>query len=126
MPVVPLARGVPFPVVRAGFEAIVLPTLYLFALVLRGEAMTVKDWKSKVAGLGCILCRSMNLGETPANLHHVREGQGMSQRGSDWLCIPLCWEHHQGKTGVHGGQFYQLHKLDELDLLALTIEAMAK
>ena len=87
--------------------------------------MTPKAWKAKVAGLGCIVCRSLGYGETPANLHHVREGQGMSQRASDWLVVPVCKEHHQGKTGIHGGQFYQLWKMDEMDLLALTLEALA-
>lgn len=87
--------------------------------------MNAKEWKSQVASLGCILCRYLDLGETPANLHHVREGQGMSQRAVDWLVIPVCKEHHQGKTGIHGGQFYQVHKLDEMDLLAMTIREMA-
>jgi hypothetical protein len=48
----------------------------------------------------------------------------MSQRASDFLVVPLCREHHQGKTGIHGGQFYQLYKLDELDLLAMTLEVV--
>jgi predicted secreted protein len=86
--------------------------------------MTPKQWKGKVASLGCILCRHLDLGETPANLHHIREGVGMSQRASDWLVVPLYREHHQGKTGVHGAQFYQLWKLDELDLLAMTLAAI--
>ena len=85
--------------------------------------MTVKQWKPKVAALGCILCRHADLGETPANLHHIREGQGMGQRASDWLVIPLCKEHHQGNTGIHGGQFYSIWKLDEFDLLAMTLAA---
>lgn len=49
----------------------------------------------------------------------------MGQRSSDWLVVPLCREHHQGNTGVHGGRMYQLYKLDEMDLLSMTIEAMA-
>lgn len=88
--------------------------------------MTAKTWKSKVAALGCILCRHLDWGETPASLHHVREGQGMSQRASDWLVVGLCKEHHQGKTGIHGGQFYRIWKMDEMDLLALTLEAMQR
>jgi hypothetical protein len=91
-----------------------------------GLEVNVKAWKSRVAGLGCILCRYADLGETPANLHHVREGQGMSQRASDWLVIPLCREHHQGNTGIHGGKFYHHWKMDEMDLLAMTIEAAVK
>lgn len=88
--------------------------------------MTVKEWKSKVAELGCILCRHFGYGETPANLHHVREGQGMGQRASDWLVIPLCKEHHQGSTGIHNAGFYRRTKLDEMDLLAMTLEVLAK
>lgn len=86
--------------------------------------MSAKTWKAQIASIGCILCRNLGLGETPAHLHHVREGQGMSQRASDFLVVPLCREHHQGKTGIHGGQFYQLYKLDELDLLAMTLEVV--
>lgn len=86
--------------------------------------MTTQAWKTKIAALGCILCRHLELGETPANLHHIREGQGLSQRASDWLIIPLCCEHHQGKTGIHGGEFYRYWKMGELDLLALTLEAV--
>ena len=88
------------------------------------EGVNAKAWKSKVAAIGCILCRHHGHGGTPANLHHIREGQGMSQRASDWLVVPLCKEHHQGKTGVHGGEFYHFHKLDELDLLAMTLETV--
>ena len=52
----------------------------------------------------------------------------MSQRGSHFLAIPLCREHHMGRTSLHGlgrGGFYQRYKLDELNLLALTLEALA-
>lgn len=84
--------------------------------------MNVKAWKNKVASIGCILCIHLGLGKTPAMLHHVREGQGMSQRSSDWLVVPLCREHHQGKTGVHGAEFYHRWKLDEMDLLAMTLQ----
>ena len=82
---------------------------------------------SRVAGLGCILCRHLGYGMTPATIHHPREGQGMSQRASNWLAIPLCPEHHQGDSGLHGlgtKAFYSRYRLDEMDLLALTIEAL--
>lgn len=85
--------------------------------------MTTRQWKALVADVGCVLCRHLGHDKTPASLHHVREGQGMSQRASDWLIVPLCKEHHQGRTGIHGGQFYHLWKLDEMDLLAMTLEA---
>ncbi len=82
--------------------------------------MNAKTYKSLVAALGCLICQA------PACLHHVREGQGMSQRASDWLVVPLCREHHQGKSGIHGGKFYQHFKMDEMDLLAMVIERVNK
>jgi hypothetical protein len=55
---------------------------------------------SKVAGLGCIVCRNLGYGESPAALHHIRSGQGMSQRASHYQVLPLCGTHHQ--TGGYG------------------------
>lgn len=68
-----------------------------------------------------------SLGATPAQVHHVREGQGMSQRASNFLTVPLCPEHHQGSTGLHGlgtNAFERTYGLSELDLLALTLERL--
>lgn len=42
----------------------------------------------RVAALGCSLCRHLNYGESPAEIHHIREGQGMAQRAQHWLAIP--------------------------------------
>ena len=87
-----------------------------------------KEHMNRVASIGCILCMHLDLGETPAQLHHIREGQGMSQRASNFLVVPLCPEHHQGNSGVHGlGErgFYTRYKLSELDLLAMTLEALS-
>lgn len=53
----------------------------------------------------------------------------MSQRASNYLTVPLCPEHHQGATGVHGlgtKAFERLYKLTELDLLAMTIEHLER
>lgn len=89
--------------------------------------MSRNTYMSRVADLGCILCRHLGYGETPAALHHIREGEGMSQRASDYMVVPLCPEHHQGKSGLHGlgtRGFETRYKMSELDLLALTIEAL--
>lgn len=87
--------------------------------------MKASEWKSRVASLGCIVCSLEGNEEVPANLHHVREGQGMSQRASDFLIIPLCRKHHQEKGGIHDKQaFYLKYKMDELDLLALVLESL--
>ena len=62
---------------------------------------------SHVAALGCIVCRNQNLGETPAEIHHIRTGQGTSQRADHRKSIPLCHMHHRnGGYGVaiHAGR----------------------
>jgi hypothetical protein len=80
---------------------------------------------SRIAERGCSLCLRMGLGQTPAEIHHLREGQGMSQRASNWLAIGLCPYHHRGSKGIHGDrQAFQEARVDPLDLLADTIEAL--
>lgn len=76
-----------------------------------------------VLTLPCAICQALGMqqaGRTYA--HHIREGQGASQRAHDELTVPLCYEHHQGKTGIHGDRSaWRLAKLDELDVLASVI-----
>lgn len=60
-----------------------------------------------VVSLGCVVCRNMGLGPTPAEAHHPRDGQGMGQRASHYDVLPLCPPHHRtGGYGVaiHAGQ----------------------
>lgn len=93
----------------------------------RAPTAAERKHMSRVAALGCILCDHLGLGATPAQVHHVREGQGMSQRASNFLTVPLCPEHHQGKSGLHGlgtNAFERTYRLSELDLLAMTIERL--
>lgn len=75
---------------------------------------------SRVAELGCLIHP-----DTPAELHHLREGQGMSQRASNFLVVPLCPDCHRGTNGIHGHSFYRMHKRDELSLLAEVIERLS-
>ena len=80
-----------------------------------------KKHMSRVASLGCLICHQ------PAQIHHIREGQGMSQRASNWLVIPLCPDHHTGHLSIHGSkkQFEAIYG-NELDLLAETIEKLSR
>jgi hypothetical protein len=84
-----------------------------------------KRYMGRVAKIGCVLSAYLGQGFVPAELHHLREGQGMSERASDFLVIPLCPEYHRGPNGLHGNKsIMRIAKLEELDLLALTIEAL--
>ena len=86
-----------------------------------------KYWLDRVANLGCYLCRHLGYGPTPAQIHHLREGQGMAQRGSHWTVIPLCDRHHANSSsdGIHGGRkAWKLAQVDEMDALSDTIERL--
>lgn len=73
----------------------------------RSKTKAEKLHLSRVVGLGCIVCKNLNLGETPAEIHHIRTGQGAGQRADNFKVIPLCSIHHrQGGHGVaiHAGR----------------------
>ena len=55
-----------------------------------------KRWLEDVASLGCVVCRNLGYGATPAEVHHIRKGQGIAQRA----------DHRTGGHGVaiHAGQ----------------------
>lgn len=80
-----------------------------------------KQHLDRVASLPCCLC-----GDTPVQVHHVREGQGMAQRASNWLTVPLCHSCHTGPKGVHGDQtMLRIFKMDEMEMLADTIKKLS-
>jgi len=88
-----------------------------------------KQWMGRVAALGCYLCQHLGYGATPAQVHHLREGQGMSQRASNWLVAPLCDKHHANSSpdGIHGQRrAWKLAHVDEMDALAWVIERLSK
>ncbi|WP_299726781.1 Ref family recombination enhancement nuclease [uncultured Endozoicomonas sp.] len=64
--------------------------------------MNKKQYMSLAARVGCLACELLGIPDTPAQLHHPRAGQGMSQRASDYDVIPLCPAHHTGSAlSVH-------------------------
>lgn len=85
----------------------------------KAATKTERAYLGRVAALGCIVCHQ------PAQVHHIREGQGGSQRASHFLTIPLCPDHHTGALSIHGSkrQFENLFG-GELDLLAETIRRL--
>jgi hypothetical protein len=82
-----------------------------------------RKYMNAVAELGCAVCRRMGYAGTPAELHHPRRGTGLGQRADTAKVIPLCPEHHRGKTGLHGlgtKGFTTHYGYDELDLVEET------
>lgn len=86
--------------------------------------MSAKDYENRVREIGCVLCRHLGLGKSPASIHHV---EAIRDGLSDYAIIPLCYDHHQGPSGVHGLHrrgFEARYKLTEIDLLALVNKAL--
>ena len=81
-----------------------------------------KRYLDRVASLSCVVC-----GDRAVEVHHLREGQGASQRASHYLTVALCKDCHTGPMGIHGDRtMMRVRKLEELDLLAMTIEGVMK
>jgi hypothetical protein len=81
---------------------------------------------AQVAAMGCLVCERMGYPGTPAQLHHVRARHGWG-RSSHKAIIPLCWEHHQGKTGVHSmgrEQFRDMYGKSEIELLEIILNRL--
>jgi hypothetical protein len=57
-----------------------------------------------LADLGCIACSLEGYENTPAEIHHLRSGVGLSQRAPDERTIPLCPTHHR-----YGGRYPGIH-----------------
>ena len=84
-----------------------------------------KQHLDRVAGLGCLVCAEFGQPGIPAEIHHIREGQGASQWSSHYLAVPLCHSCHRGTTGVHGDRsLLRILKWTELDLLAETVRRL--
>lgn len=88
----------------------------------RTSTAAEKRHMQKVAEMGCIVCSHIyGFADTPAQVHHARVRHGWG-RTSHLMTIPLCAEHHTGKTGVHGmgrEEFEQMHGYSEIDLLEI-------
>lgn len=74
-----------------------------------------REWMARISDLGCYACRCDGI-QSPASVHHIVQGY---RRLGHLFTIPLCYEHHQGKSGVHMAKrsFTQRYGL-ELDILA--------
>jgi hypothetical protein len=86
-----------------------------------------KKHMSKVAELGCAVCRRIYPPHEPGpvELHHPRHGAGMGKRSGHMSVVPLCVNHHRGNEGIHGmgtKAFVQHYGVTEAELLAETLE----
>lgn len=69
----------------------------------------------RIKQMRCVVCDAAG----PSDAHHIKQH-------SQWVCIPLCKDCHQGShNGWHGRKaMWNVMKMDELDALNLTIERL--
>jgi predicted N-acetyltransferase YhbS len=96
--------------------------------VSKTKTVAESRYLARVAQLSCVLCEHLGVQqEGRTTVHHLKEGTGIGQRQQHWIVAALCHDHHQGANGIHGlgtKGFYTRYRLDELDLLAMTIQAL--
>jgi hypothetical protein len=59
-----------------------------------------REHMARVAALGCVVCRNLGLGPTPAEVHHpLKNGKRIGYK----VTIPLCTLHHRSgvKNEIH-------------------------
>ena len=86
-------------------------------------------WRNNLAGLQCLVGKRHGGCGGGIQLHHVAEGSGLRH---DYGLVPLCHEHHQGKSGLHGmgaRNFIRLYRPpgeSEYGLLCWLLEDLAR
>jgi hypothetical protein len=82
--------------------------------------MNVQRYHDRLRLLPCVVCMAMELGWTPMkHLHHA----GDPTERNDWAVVPLCYEHHEGETGIHGLRrrgFVKATTISDVTLIAIT------
>jgi len=81
------------------------------------------EYAGDAVRLGCAICRRLGYGETPSHFHHPRTGVGAGRKAAHGDGFPLCPEHHQGNTGIHGmgrKSFERHYGVTEAELTAET------
>ena len=95
-------------------------------MIKKTKSAAAKRYHERIAQQPCALCRELGIPqEGRTEVHHIRAGQGMSQRAGDFLVLPLSHEAHRGPQGIHGDRtLWRIAGHDELSLLDKVIEAM--
>lgn len=89
--------------------------------------MTAKAHLSRLHDLPCVVCLHMGLpSPREVEAHHL---EFVRADWADFAAVPLCAQHHRGKNGVHGLSrrgFEMRYRLDDVDMLAMTIRELQK
>jgi len=87
--------------------------------------MNLDRYEARLRQLPCIVGFKMGMGCKCEELHHA----GDPSERDDWAQVPLCFEHHQGATGIHGLRrrtFHMKYQLTDVQMLAMTRKLYAQ
>jgi hypothetical protein len=87
--------------------------------------VNLTKYETRLRALPCVVGHITGQACACEELHHA----GEATERNDWAQVPLCREHHQGPTGVHGLRrraFESRYKLTDVRMLAITRELYAK
>lgn len=86
-----------------------------------GPTPAEKYHKACIKAMPCIACRVMGMvNPRRSDPHHIKEGQGLSVKASEFEMIPLCPRHHTiGKKGEAYHEDPKAWPFDQRELLAL-------
>ena len=56
---------------------------------------------SKIAELGCCVCRKIGYPGTSAEFHVFSIKQSMNSTKRVQVVLPICYDHHRGEKGIH-------------------------
>jgi hypothetical protein len=75
-----------------------------------GKTKKEREHLNRVVSLGCVICNKNS------NVHHIRI---LGEPRDHFKTIPLCYNHHQGREGIHTKGKKEWRKIygHELDML---------
>jgi hypothetical protein len=82
--------------------------------------MNIERYEARLRLLPCVVCYLLDLPLTPCQeLHHA----GDPTERNPFCQVPLCHEHHQGESGIHGLRrrgFVKATKISDVTMLSTT------
>lgn len=79
--------------------------------------------EQRIRRLPCVMCWWLSDGKVLTPMQEIHHLEHDRHPFSVFLCIPLCWEHHNGYLGIHGKHrlgFEKFHKVTQVQLLGVT------
>jgi hypothetical protein len=93
-------------------------------MAVGSKSKAARSYHEVVASLPCVLCDLIGQNQTAhTEVHHLREGSGLSQRAHHFRVAALCEDCHRGSAGIHGDRaLLRIANVSEGNLADITAE----